>query len=134
MQKQLVRKTPVAQTLVPKPYQVCDDIVALFLQPNQDTGCVQSSAVGQNHCTFRHDEGCSVQQLPDCQSGSREEIREDIVLITSQTRQATSIYNLRVQVVVKHPRGWSLICVHGLKITDYIQVIYHRNISYIIAS
>lgn len=38
------------------PYQVRDDIVALLLEPHQDAGRVQSAAVGQNHCTFRHDD------------------------------------------------------------------------------
>lgn len=62
-----------AHTLLPKSYQVRDHIVALFLQPDQNTGRVQSTAVGQNHCTFRHDEGCSVQQEEELRGGSREE-------------------------------------------------------------
>lgn len=37
-------------------YQEGDDIIALLLQPNQDTRGVETSAVGQNHRTFRHDE------------------------------------------------------------------------------
>lgn len=64
--------TPVSHTLVPKPYQEGDYIVALFLQPDKNTGCVQSAAVGQNHGTFRHDEGPSVRQVKKLWSGSRE--------------------------------------------------------------
>lgn len=69
MQTQLV-VTPVAHTLVSEPYQERNDIVALFLQPNQNAGCVQSTAVRQNHCTFRHDEGCSIQQVEKLWCGS----------------------------------------------------------------
>ena len=46
-------------------YQERDDIVALLLQPDQNAGRVQSAAVGQNHCAFRHDEGCSVRQAEE---------------------------------------------------------------------
>lgn len=31
------------------PYQVSDDIIALFLQPHKDAGGVQAATVGQNH-------------------------------------------------------------------------------------
>lgn len=72
MQTQLV-VTPVAHKLVSEPYQERNDIIALFLQPNQNTGCVQSTAVRQNHCTFRHDEGFSIQQVEKLWSGSWEE-------------------------------------------------------------
>ncbi len=70
LQKQLVEKQ--LEIPVCKPYQVCDDIIALFLQPNQNTGCVQSTTVGQNHGIFRHDEGRLVQQVMRLWSGSRE--------------------------------------------------------------
>lgn len=50
-------------TPVIKPYQICDDIISLLLEPHQNAGRVQSTAVGQNHSTFRHDEGFQGQKL-----------------------------------------------------------------------
>lgn len=46
----------ISETCQEEAYQESDNVIALLLQPNQDTGGVETSAVGQNHRTFRHDE------------------------------------------------------------------------------
>lgn len=51
----LQTQAPVAHTS-PRPYQVGNDVVALLLEPDQNTGGVQSTTVCQDHCTFGHDE------------------------------------------------------------------------------
>lgn len=45
-----------SETCQEEAYQESDNVIALLLQPNQDTRGVETSAVGQNHRTFRHDE------------------------------------------------------------------------------
>lgn len=77
MQKQLARNTNwhlLHTHLVSKAYQVCNDIVALFLQPHKNTRCVQTATVCQNHSTLRHDKGCFVQQAVEQQQ--RQDSRE----------------------------------------------------------
>lgn len=57
--------------LLVKTYQVCDDVVALLFEPHQNTGCVQSSAVGQNHSSFRHNELFQSQQTKKLQNAKK---------------------------------------------------------------
>ena len=51
-------QTTVAQPDSSQPYQVGNNVVALLLEPHQNTGGVQSTAVRQNHGPLRHDAAC----------------------------------------------------------------------------
>lgn len=103
------------QDLLLVSYQECNDIVALLLQPDQDAGSVQSTTVGQNHGTFRHDETVgSNRERPWGVKADGINHNLPNTLVTSVAQREIILYNLN------NWRVESTICALALLVGDSI--------------